>query len=378
MACLKFPGMFQPPPETMFDRREMVTRLEAIRDWMKRHGFDAIHATDPANVRYASGFRGEPAALWIDADRAVLATHERSRRWALAQTGTFEVICPGDPVAHFGGSLHGRDMRVGVDQRIPHVALAALRETWNDARVEPVAGIESLRRIKSEAEIECLRRSQRVNERIFEAILGQIRPGMTERAVQGLILAEMARDESIDGPSFFPIVAAGGNAWEIHHQPDLTPLRAGDMVILDLGVSRAGYASDMTRTISLGEPTDLMVEIHTTVGQAQRTAFETLRDGVAASAVDAAARRIIEAAGHGESFTHGLGHGIGLETHDAGLRLSQKSGELTLRAGMVVTLEPGIYLEDRFGVRTEDTVVVRENGAENLTRIPHELIRIPA
>jgi Xaa-Pro aminopeptidase len=370
--------MFQPPPETMFDRREMVTRLEAIRGWMKRHGFDAIHATDPANVRYASGFRGEPAALWIDADRAVLATHERSRRWALAQTGTFEVICPGDPVAHFGSSLHGRDRRVGVDQRTPHIALAALRETWNDARVEPVAGIESLRRIKSEAEIECLRRSQRVNERIFEAVLGQIRPGMTERAVQGLILAEMALDESIDGPSFVPIVAAGGNAWEIHHQPDHTPLRAGDMVILDLGVSRAGYASDMTRTICLGEPTDLMVEIHATVGQAQRTAFETLRDGVAASAVDAAARRIIEAAGHGETFTHGLGHGIGLETHDAGLRLSQKSGELTLRAGMVVTLEPGIYLEDRFGVRTEDTVVVRENGAENLTRIPHELIRIPA
>ncbi len=362
----------------MIDRREMEDRLEAIRGWMKCHGFDAIHVTDPANVRYASGFRGEPAALWIDAGRAILATHERSRRWALAQTATFDVICPDDPVAHFGIGIKGRDLNVGVDHRIPHLVLTALRETWNAARVEPVAGIESLRWIKSEAEIECLRRSQQVNERIFETILGQIRPGMTERAVQGLILAEMARDESIDGPSFAPIVAAGGNAWEIHHQPDLTPLRSGDMVIIDLGVRCAGYASDMTRTICLGKPTDLMAEIYAIVGHAQRAAFEALRDGVTACEADAAARRIIEASGHGEGFTHGLGHGIGLETHDAGLRLSQKSGELALRAGMVITLEPGIYLEDRFGVRTEDMVVVRKNGAENLTRISHELIRIPA
>lgn len=361
----------------MNDRSEMENRLGAIRAWMEHNGFDALYSTDPANVRYASGFRGEPAALWIDADRAILATHERSRRWALEQTGTCGVICPDDAVAYFGSCLNGRDRTVGVDARIPHQALTALRETWNGTRVEPVAGIESLRWIKSEAEIECLRRSQRVNEQIFEAILGKIRPGMTERAVQGLILAEMARDESIDGPSFPPIVAAGGNAWEIHHLPDLTPLRAGDMVIIDLGVRVAGYASDMTRTICLGEPTDEMVEIHSIVGHAGCAAIETLRDGVTACEADAAAREIIEASGHGASFTHGLGHGIGLETHDAGLRLSPKSGDLMLRAGMVVTIEPGIYLEDRFGVRTEDMVVVRENGAENLTRTTRDLIRIP-
>ena len=355
----------------------MQARLDAVRHWMDDNERDALYVTHPPNVRYLSGFRGEPAALFVDHERAVLITHERSSRWARSQTSTFEVVCDPDPVARTGKFMDGPGLRLGVDHRIPHTTLLSLRETWNRHTLEPADGIELLRWIKSEAEIELLRDSQAINERIFRRVLERIRPGMTERAAQGVMLAEMAADEAVDGPSFTPIVAAAGNAWEIHHQPDDTVLRQGDMVILDLGVMHAGYASDMTRTVCLGTATDAMREIHALVGRAQQAAFETIRHGVSAYAADAAARGVIEAAGHGSAFTHGLGHGIGLETHDAGLRMSPTARDTDLRSGMAVTVEPGVYLEDRFGVRTEDVVIAGDDGIDNLTTFSRELIELP-
>ncbi|BCX46766.1 cytoplasmic peptidase PepQ [Haloferula helveola] len=355
----------------------MQARLDAVRRWMADNERDALYVTHPPNVRYLSGFRGEPAALFVDHDRAILITHDRSSRWARAQTSTFEVICDPDPVVHAGKLMEGPALRIGVDHHIPHTTLLSLRGAWNRHTLEPSDGIESLRRIKSEAEIAILRDSQAINERIFRRVLEHIRPGMTERAAQGVMLAEMAADEAVDGPSFTPIVASAGNAWEIHHQPDSTVLRQGDMVILDLGVMHAGYASDMTRTICLGPATDAMREIHSLVGRAQQAAFDAIRHGISAYAADAAARSVIEAAGHGSAFTHGLGHGIGLETHDAGLRMSPSARDTELRNGMAVTVEPGVYLEDRFGVRTEDVVIVREDGIDNLTTFTHELIELP-
>lgn len=180
----------------------------------------------------------------------------------------------------------------------------------------------------------------------------------------------------MEAPAFTPIIAAGRNAWEIHHQPDATVLREGDMVIVDLGVKVAGYASDMTRTICLGKATDLMREVHAKVREAQLAAMEMVRAGVRAAEVDAAAREVIESAGFGRGFTHGLGHGIGLDTHDADLRLNAGAGALELKEGMALTLEPGIYLEEEFGVRTEDVVVVEKNGFRNLTSTSHELIEL--
>ncbi|MEP4077074.1 M24 family metallopeptidase [Haloferula sp.] len=355
----------------------MEERLAAIRQWMASNEWDALLVTAPANVRYASGFRGEPGTLWIDTQHARLMTSFRSERWAREQTSTFEVVCADDPIDSITSLQHAPGLRIGVDRMIPYTTLSSLRSKWTAHSIEPVSGIETLRQVKSEAEVDRLRHSQTVNERIFDQVIPKIRPGISERAAQGLILAAMAADEEIDGPSFTPIVAAGGNAWEIHHQPDDTILAKGDMVIIDLGVRVAGYASDMTRTVCLGQASERMRNIHATVREAQLAAFETIRHGVSAREADAAARKVIDDAGHGRTFTHGLGHGIGLETHDAHLRMSPSAEDVTLQSGMAVTVEPGIYLEDEFGVRTEDIVIVRPDGIENLTTTTHELIEIP-
>jgi Xaa-Pro aminopeptidase len=310
-------------------------------------------------------------------DDALLMTSFRSERWARSQTESFEVNCEADPVRRITGLIGRRELRIGVDWHITHHSLTGLRAAWPEQTVEPANCIEMIRRIKSEAEIRRLRQSQQINEALFATFLDRIRPGMTERAAQGLILAEMAAHEGGECPSFNPIVAAGPNAWEIHHQPDDTLLNKGGMVIIDLGVKFGGYASDMTRSICLGSATDRMREIHAKVGEAQLAAFTEIRDGVLATTADAAAREVIRAAGHDRGFTHGLGHGIGLDTHDADLRMSPGAGDLRLRSGMALTIEPGIYLENEFGVRTEDVVIVRDAGFENLTAITHELIEVP-
>jgi Xaa-Pro aminopeptidase len=359
-----------------FEASEMHGRLARIRSRMASRGLDALVVSAPVNVRYATGFRGEPATLWITGDDAILMTSYRSERWARAQTDTFEVICELDPVVWIRRKTGTHKLRIGVDWHITHHRLASLRKAWPEQEVEPTNEIELLRRIKSEAEIARLRQSQEVNERIFDQLLDQIRPGFTERAAQGMILAEMAALEEVEAPAFTPIVAAGPNAWEIHHQPDGTVLKQGDMVIIDLGVKVGGYASDMTRTICLGSPTDRMCGIHAKVREAQLAAIAMIRDGVLATGADAAARDVIRAAGHGRGYTHGLGHGIGLDTHDADLRMTASAGDLRLQRGMALTVEPGIYLEDEFGVRTEDVVIVRDDGVENLTRTTHELIEI--
>lgn len=359
-----------------FDHQEMRWRMSRIRQWMGGNGWDALVVENQANVRYLSGFRGEPATLWITADEALLMTSYRSERWAREQSQTFNVICEPDPISMLADKLRSQRSRIATDPQITHARLSELRESWSDHVVEPASGIQEMRRIKSEAEINRLDYSQRINEQIFERVLDQIRPGMTERSAQGIILQEMAAMEEVEGPSFTPIIAAGPNAWEIHHLPDDTELKTGDMVIIDHGVMVGGYASDMTRTICLGKATDRMKEIHSKVREAQLAALSVIADGVSAVDADSAAREIIEAAGHGRGYTHGLGHGIGMETHDAGLRMSKVSGDLKLQSGMVVTVEPGIYLENEFGVRTEDVVVVKEGGSTNLTNMPHELIEL--
>lgn len=350
-----------------FSRAEMSERITRIRSQMVSEQLDAFISTDLFSVRYATGFRGEPRTLLLTKDAVVLYTSFRSIAWAEKQTQNVELSTFDDPVADILSRLSD-SCRVGVDSAIGHTAMLALQQRLKPRAVVASAAIDRVRQIKSEAEIERLEQSQRLNEMIFSAVLPKIRAGMTERAVQGLILAEIAAHEDLDGYAFSPIVAAGANAWEIHHLPDATPLQTGDMVIIDLGVVRQGYASDMTRTICLERPTERMRDVYDCVIEAQERAFAAIQSGATNHEVDAAARAVINDAGHGRGFTHGLGHGIGLQTHDPGIRLAPKTPALSLEAGMAMTIEPGIYLEGEFGVRIEDTVIVRTTGCENLTK----------
>ena len=367
-------------PPFLFSSQEMGARLTAIRTQMTIDGIDAILTSNQANIRYTTGFRGEPHTLLLTQNSIVLFTSFRTLPWAKEQTqaikSQLEICTASSPLDDFIKRLPSSGCTIGLDQTLNHLAFTNLQKKLPSHTLIPNSSIEQVRRLKSPTEIELLKQSQTINEEIFASLLPQIIPGMTERALQGLILTEIARREEVDGYSFAPIVATAGNAWEIHHLPDLTIIERNTMLLLDLGVIYQGYASDMTRTICLGKANPLMQEIYQIVGQAQETAIAHMKAGATTREIDNLARDIITQAGHERSFTHGLGHSIGLETHDPGLNLSPTTPEETLQPGMAFTVEPGIYLPDAFGVRTEDVVIINEQGNTNITKQPKNLLEL--
>jgi len=205
----------------------------------------------------------------------------------------------------------------------------------------------------------------------FSASLSAIRPGTTEREVAALI-SSRGRDVGVEGLAFEPIVAGGPNAALPHARPSERRFEYGDLIILDFGYRIDGYCSDMTRTVALGEPGPEARRAYDTVLRARNAAIDTVRVGAAARDVDAAARSVIAKGGLGQAFTHSTGHGVGLDVHEWP-RLSEQSSDV-LPPDCVVTVEPGVYLEGRFGVRIEDMVVARESGCQNLTEAESELI----
>lgn len=365
----------------VFSAQEMTDRLARIRSAMAAGGLDALVSSDAANAYYTTGFRGEPRTLLITADSLTLFTSFRTLPWAEAQTELLadhiELSTAPRPFDDIVKRLSGKTLNIGVDRSVSYASMLSWQELFSPHALRPCSIIEQVRRTKSPTEVAIMRQSQVINEAIFNAVLPQIRPGMTERGVQGLILAEMAANEDVDAYSFMPIVAVGLNAWEIHHLPDHTVIQENDMILIDHGVFYQGYASDMTRTICLGTASEQMHDIYNTVGAAQDAAIQAIRAGVSTREIDQTARDVISAAGHGRSFTHGLGHSIGLETHDPGLNFNQADEPTLLEPGMAFTVEPGIYLENGFGVRTEDVVIVTENGHTNLTTQTHALIERP-
>lgn len=363
-----------------FTPQEMTSRLGRVRAAMLAGGVDAVITTDAANVRYVTGFRGEPRTLLITPRELVLYTSFRTQNWAERQVvalgSALELSTAAEPISDIRGRLSGMAAVIGVDQAISHRKLDRLQAEFGEHRLRPAEPVEISRRIKSHAEIEILSQAQRINEQIFEESLSQIRPGMSERAAQGVILAAMAGLEDVDRYAFMPIVANGASAWEIHHLPDATTIEENQMLLIDLGIVYRGYASDMTRVVCFGRASDEMREVHGSVCEAQEAAIAAMRPGVSTHEIDGIARELIAATGHGRSFTHGLGHSIGLETHDPGLVLSTRMPEVELQAGMVFTVEPGIYIEGGFGVRVEDVVAVTDRGTRNLTGQSRELLEI--
>ncbi|MGJ8656751.1 MAG: M24 family metallopeptidase [Akkermansiaceae bacterium] len=363
-----------------FSAKEMSTRLANIRAAMSASNLDAIITTDASNVRYTTGFRGEPRTLLITADELILFTSFRTLPWAQEQTKniTSNIQLNTSPTAltDIAKKLTSKPLKIGIDRYVSQHTFLTWQSTFPTHQLQPVSIIEQVRQFKSPAEISLMQHSQVINETIFNNVISQIKPGMTERSVQGLILTEMAANTEVDGYSFNPIVAVGPNAWEIHHLPDHTVIKENDMILIDHGVFYQGYASDMTRTVCLGTATDEMHTIYNTVGTAQKAAINAIKPGTTTFAIDQAARQIITTAGHARCFTHGLGHSIGLETHDPGPNFNQNDNGDTLAPGMAFTVEPGIYLENGFGVRTEDVIIVTETGHTNLTAQSHQLIEL--
>ena len=335
--------------------------------------------TDLINVRYLSGFTGSNAALLVfaDSEDAVLATDGRYRTQAAQQAPDLEVAIERACGPYLAGrAAAGQARRVGFESHVVTVdgfdALASAAGSTELVRASQT--VEALREIKDAGEVALLRLACEAADAALADLIdrGGLRPGRTERNV-GRELEALMLDHGADGISFETIVAAGVNSAIPHHRPTDAVLAAGDFVKIDFGALVGGYHSDMTRTFVLDKAAEWQREIYELVRSAHRAGREALEAGANLADVDAAARGVIVDAGHGERFSHGLGHGVGLQIHEAPGIGATAAG--TLRAGSAVTVEPGVYLPGRGGVRIEDTLVVgdRWEDADLLTRFPKEL-----
>ena len=265
-----------------------------------------------------------------------------------------------------------RPGRVGIDKVWPSHFTIRLMEARDDIR--PVVGsaaVDGTRLIKDEEELVLMRESSRRNDETITAVIAGLRRGMTELEGAGLYLSESAARGS-SAPSFEPLVCYGANCAEPHHASDgVTRMKDGDAVILDVGLTWKDYCSDMTRTVFCGQPSDEQRRVYDIVRAANAAGRAAVRPGVPLREVDRAARRVIEDAGYGPYFIHRTGHGIGLEVHE--FPDVSASSEAVCQVGMCFSVEPGIYLPGRFGVRVEDLVTVTEDGAQTLNAAPREL-----
>ena len=326
-------------------------------------------------------FISENAALLIRADdeTPVLATDGRYRTQAAQQAPDAELCIQRACGPHLAGRA-GADgvRRLGFESHVVTVdgydALTrALGEAAGGVELVRAAGtVEALREVKDAGEVAVLRLACEAADAALADLVerGGLRPGRTEKEV-GRELETLMLNHGADGVSFETIVAAGPNSAIPHHRPTDAVLATGDFVKIDFGALVCGYHSDMTRTFVLGQAAQWQLDIYELVATAQKAGREALAPGVALRDVDAASRQVIADAGYAENFGHGLGHGVGLQIHEAPGINAAAAG--TLLAGAAVTVEPGVYLPDRGGVRIEDTLVVGEKTPDLLTRFPKEL-----
>jgi Xaa-Pro aminopeptidase len=361
-------------------------RREVLRGTARERGLDAVLVTHLLNVRYLTGFTGSNGALLVRADGSdVLATDGRYTTQAGAQAPDVELLVDRTTVPALAAEAVRRGAgRIGYESHDVTVdAHTALLGVLADAAaggappelVSVRRAVEAQRAVKDDDEIDALRRACAVADRALAELAaeGALRPGRTELEVGRELDARMLA-LGAEAPSFETIVAAGANSAIPHHRPDATVLRGGDFLKLDFGATVEGYHSDMTRTLVLGAVSDWQREIYELVAASQAAGRAALAVGADVVAVDGASRDVIAAAGHAEHFTHGLGHGVGLEIHEApGI---SPLGAGTLSAGMAVTVEPGVYLPGHGGVRIEDTLVVTADGPELLTLTSKELLVI--
>ncbi|WP_026342898.1 Xaa-Pro peptidase family protein [Nocardia sp. BMG111209] len=361
-------------------RPNYAVRRAALRDLLVEAGVDALLVTDLINIRYLTGFTGSNAALLVHSwdgieERTMICTDGRYATQVGEQVPDLRAeiarACARRLVELAGEWQVGR---IGFESHVVTVDQhRALLEQAGGLQLVPMPGlVEQLRMVKDPYEVSQLRAACAAADAGLAALLGRggLRPGRTERQV-ARELEWLMFEHGSEAVSFETIVATGANSAVPHHRPTDAVLATGDFVKFDFGAVVGGYHSDMTRTFVLGAADDWQRDVYTLVYEAQRAGRESLRPGVSCAEVDAAARSVIEGAGHGDLFVHGLGHGVGLQIHEApGIA---RAGTGTLLGGVAVTVEPGVYFPGRGGVRIEDTLVVREGGPELLTLTSKEL-----
>lgn len=344
-----------------------VQRIDRARRLLESAGVGALVVSRPENVRYLCGFTGSSSALLVAESDAVLVTDSRYAEQSASEAPAVKVHVASGPPAIVAAGLTAARRRGFEAEALTYDAWERIAAGCDAAGavLVPCRGlIEGLRAIKGEEELPLIERAIAIAADALEAVLPLAVPGAVERDL-ALELEVRMKQEGAEEVAFPLIVASGPRSALPHGRASGKRLAAGEFVVFDIGARHEGYHSDMTRTVFMGAAAGEQRRLYETVREAQLAAIETIAPGVKAADVDRAARAVIESAGFGERFGHGTGHGVGLEVHEAP-RVGPRSEDL-LQAGMVVTVEPGIYLPGEAGVRIEDMVLVTPEGHRVLT-----------
>jgi Xaa-Pro aminopeptidase len=355
----------------------LKVRHKAVRDAMKQLKLDGLLLTHQADLAYLTNFTGDDSVGLVTEKEIYLVTDFRYQEQAALEAAWVKAVVR-------GGKMSETLAKTLVDAGVSRVGFEANYSTFGQISaldkaikdLKPGREIElvpledvmlNLRKVKDDHEIDLIRKSVAVAEEAFTAIRDQIKAGQSENHLAGLLIAEL-RSRGADTVSFEPIVAAGTNSSLPHHRPGESLLRKDEPVLFDWGAIYDGYCSDLTRTFIVGRATPKMKKAYGVVLDAQLSAIKFLRPGVTTKQADRVARDIIDKAGYKENFGHGLGHGLGRDIHELPT-MRHNGGEEELRPGMIVTVEPGIYIPGEGGVRIEDDVLITHSGCEVLSTL---------
>ncbi|WP_347862769.1 Xaa-Pro peptidase family protein [Salimicrobium sp. PL1-032A] len=351
-----------------------MNHLERIRESMDNENIDGLLIMSDKNRRYITGFTGTSGAVLITATSAKLVTDFRYVEQANDQVEGFEIVEHKGPISKEIAEQFQKEeaKRIGFEKDHMTYGIYESFNTMIDGEMVPVSGmIEDLRLIKTSEEISVLKDAAKIADDAFNHILSFIKPGVREIDVSNELEFFM-RKQGATSSSFDIIVASGYRSALPHGVASEKTIESGELVTLDFGALYKGYCSDITRTIAVGDISEKQKEIYATVLEAQKAGMTGLKAGMTGKEADALTRDVIKEKGYGEYFGHSTGHGIGLDVHE-GPGLSHRS-DVELKPGMVVTVEPGIYVQGVGGCRIEDDTVITENGNEPLNHSPKELI----
>jgi len=352
-----------------------MNHIKQIAAKLPEYGLDAMLITSEPGEFYAVGFHGEGVTL---------ITPEET--WYFTDTRYIEAAQEQIEFAHVSLPEKGKNYRQTIDELVKEKKLevvgfedeymtVSMHELWSTGLSVPLkpasALLESLRGSKDEEEIEAMRAAQRIAEQALGQTLEYLKPGMTEREIAAYLEYRMV-SLGAEKKSFDTIIASGPNSSKPHAVPGERKIQNGDFVTIDFGCVYKGYCSDTTRTVAVGEPTEEMRKVYNTVLEAQLAGIAAAKAGVPGKEIDGAARKVIDDAGYGEYFGHSFGHSLGIEIHESPNAAPSNSEPMPI--GAVISAEPGIYLPGKFGVRIEDVLILNENGCENITKYPKELI----
>ena len=352
-----------------------MDHFSPIMQALETYGLDALLITSAPNRRYATGFPSSAGAAVVTKDTAYFFVDSRYIEAAAAKIPgavVQEAYSPASYLERINAVIEKHGVkRLGFEEE--EMTVSAFRRYEEGLKAELVPGqalLQDLRAIKGGEELEVMKKAQAISEKAWLALMNKLTTDMTERQA-AYELTYLMMEYGADDSSFDPIFVSGPASSMPHGVPQDVKIRPG-FLTMDFGALLDGYCSDTTRTVCIGKPTDEMKKVYDTVLQAQLAGIAAAKAGALGSTIDGAARKVISDAGYGEYFGHSFGHGLGIEVHE--VPNASPRWEKPIPAGAVISAEPGIYLPGKFGVRIEDVLYITENGSENLTALPKELI----